>query len=100
MQDIKIPEPDEGKEEILRSSGPSDAVKVKFSKFIQLVATHDFEEVMKQHGDEDVAISGDLLTDLANSHEEASRDQGRKLSIILLAGIIIGIVITYLVTRF
>jgi hypothetical protein len=28
---------------------PAEKVKVKFANFVQLVATHDFEGVMKKH---------------------------------------------------
>ena len=78
---------------------PGEKVKVKFEKFVQLVATHDFEEVMKRHAEEDVILSTNLLTDLANAHEEAP-NEGKKLPIVLIVGVIIGVVITYLVIRF
>ena len=82
-----------------KKNEPGDKVKVKFEKFVQLVATHDFEGVMKRHAEEDVILSTNLLTDLANAHEEAP-SEARKIPIILIVGIIIGIAITYLINRF
>lgn len=82
-----------------KNQEPGERVKVKFDKFVQLVATHDFEDVMKRHGNEDVILSTNLLTDLANAHEEAPPESGRKLPIIFIIGIIIGVVLTYLVIR-
>lgn len=78
---------------------PGEKVKVKFEKFVQLVATHDFEGVMKHHADEDIILSTNLLTDLANAHEEQP-NENKKLPIFLIVGIIIGVVLTYLIIRF
>lgn len=78
---------------------PSEKVKVKFDKFVQLVATHDFTGIMKQYEHEDVILSTNLLTDLANAHEEP-RDPSRKLPIFLLVGVLIGVILTYLIIRF
>lgn len=82
-----------------REEEPGEKVRVRFEKFVQLVATHDFEEVMKRHAEEDIILSTNLLTDLANAHEE-EQGQGKKLPIIFIIGIIIGVVLTYLVIRF
>lgn len=112
MHDIKIPDspgssgskkPDF---EVTRVSAaeakhePGEKVKVKFDKFVQLVATHDFEEVMKQHAEEDIILSTNLLTDLANAHEEAEPASKSKLPVIFIVGIIVGVVVTYLILRF
>lgn len=95
MQDIKIP--DSHEEEIPHE--PSEAVKMKFSKFVQLMASHNFDEVMQAHADEDIVVSTNLLADIASCHEELKQDDSRKLPLMLLVGIIIGIVITYLVIQ-
>lgn len=113
MHDIKIPDSgsaSHGKKsdfEVTHVSSaeakgqePGEKVKVKFEKFVQLVATHDFEEVMKRHAEEDIILSTNLLTDLANAHEEEQPESGKKLPIVLIIGIIIGVVLTYLVIRF
>lgn len=79
---------------------PSEKVKVKFTKFVQLVATHDFEEVMQKHGDDDIVLNSNLLTDLASAHQEEEEKRDPKLPIFLIVGVIIGVVITYLILRF
>lgn len=112
MHDIKIPDP-HGKKSTFEVSQvtslaakapelkiePGEKVKVKFEKFVQLVATHDFEGVMKGHANEDIILSTNLLTDLANAHEEEPT-QSRKTPIIFIVGIIIGVAVAYLVIRF
>lgn len=72
-------------------------VKVKFEKFVNLVASHAYEEVFDKHRDESVIISTDLLTDLANSHEEKGGES--KLPLIFVVGIVLGIGITWLLLR-
>lgn len=79
---------------------PGEKVKVKFEKFVQLVATHDFEEVMKQHAEDDIILNSNLLTDLASAHQEEEEKRDPKLPIFLIVGVIIGVVITYLILRF
>lgn len=118
MHDIKIPDSREGGQS--RAAGakktdfeithvgaeeekkhePSEKVKVKFTKFVQLVATHDFEEVMQKHGDDDIVLNSNLLTDLASAHQEEEEKRDPKLPIFLVVGVIIGVVITYLILRF
>lgn len=84
-------------EESTDDESVSEKVKVRFDKFVQLVAMHDFEKVLEKSGDEEVTVSTNLLTDLANAHNGSS---DRKFSYVFVAGLIIGIVVTYLlVTR-
>lgn len=83
-----------------RGYEPSEKVKVKFEKFVQLVATHNFEEVMKRHAEDDVILSTNLLADLANAHEEMPEESRSKMPVIFVVGILLGVVITYLVVRF
>lgn len=113
MQDIKIPDSHDKDPQRIKpdfevtkvepgeaaEAEASERVKVKFDNFVQLVATHNFEEVMQKHGKEDLILSTNLLTDLANAHEERS-GENKKLPIFFIAGVIIGVVITYLVVRF
>lgn len=102
MQDIVIPDQPQGEgsgDEEAYEADAGDFVKVKFSKFVQLVASHDFEEVMKERGNEDVLIPPNLLTDLANAHAEQGSET-RKLPVMFLIGIILGIIVTYLVLQF
>ena len=75
---------------------PHEKVKLKFEKFVALVASHDYEDVFDRHRNEDVIISTDLLTDLANAHEEKG---DRKIPLIFIFGIILGIVITWILLK-
>lgn len=73
-----------------------DKVKVKFEKFVNLIANHSYEEIFEKHQDEDVIISTDLLADLANAHEEKGE---RKTPVIFLFGILLGVILTWLLLR-
>lgn len=72
---------------------PRDLIKVKFEKFVQLVATKDFLTILEKNKDEDVVISSNLLTELASAVEEKSE---KKSPVIFLVGLAIGVIITYL----
>lgn len=108
MHDIKIPDPS-GKKPVFgitqvtadeaKAPEPGEKVKVKFKNFVELVATHNFEGVMNEHSTEDIILSTNLLTDLANAHEEVPDQSKRMLPIILIVGIIIGVLVTYLLIR-
>ncbi|MFH1533824.1 MAG: hypothetical protein ABID64_02740 [Nitrospirota bacterium] len=76
---------------------PRTRVKVKFDKFVNLIASHAYEEVFDQHVDDDIIVSTDLLTDLANAHEEKS---DRKMPVIFLVGIILGVGLTWLLLKY
>lgn len=72
---------------------PKDTVRVKFGKFVHLVANHDFKEVIAANKDEDIIMSSNLLTELAGSHD--SRGE-RRIPLVFLVGIAIGVVLTYI----
>lgn len=76
---------------------PHDKVKVKFDKFVNLIATHAYQEIFDKHLDEDVIISTDLLTDLANAQEE--KNGSKKIPVFFIIGIVIGVLITWLLLR-
>jgi hypothetical protein len=80
------------------SVSAADKVKVKFDKFITLVATHTYEDILKKNADEDVIISTNLLTDLANAHDDSS-GSSKKVPILFGLGILIGVVVTWLILR-
>lgn len=75
------------------STEPKDYIKVKFDKFVQLVASRDFLSVLEQNRDEEIVMSSNLLTELAGAVEEKSE---KKTPVIFLVGLAIGVVITYL----
>lgn len=72
---------------------PRDTIKVKFGKFVQLVSNHDFGDVIDQHADEEILMSSNLLTELAGSHDKREE---RKIPLVFLVGIAIGVVLTYI----
>lgn len=75
---------------------PHDKVRVKFDKFVNLISTHAYEEIFDKHQDEDVIVSTNLLTDLANAQEEKS---DKKLPFIFLIGILIGIGVAWFLLK-
>lgn len=75
---------------------PHDKVKVKFDKFVNLIATHAYEEIIEKHLDEDVIISTNLLTDLANAHEEK---EDKKMPLVFIVGILLGVILTYFLVK-
>lgn len=114
MEDIKIPV-DQGDEPFhtrklsqqvpqqdsvfLDESAIGTKVRISFSKFVQLVVNHSFEEVVEKNQDAEIIISTNLLSDLANAHPE-SEEQPKKMPVILfIIGLGLGIVITYFLVK-
>lgn len=75
---------------------PKDLIRVKFEKFVQLVASKDFLSVLEKNKDEDIVLSSNLLTELASAVEEKSE---KKSPVIFLVGLAIGVIITYLLIK-
>ena len=71
-------------------------ISVKFPKFIQLVATHDFDEIIERHKYEDLVISSDLLVDLAGSAPVSEEVHESKFSWVFL-GLMMGLIGTSIV---
>lgn len=78
------------------AADPKDLIKVKFEKFVQLVATKDFLSVLEKNRNEDVILSSNLLTELASAVEEKGE---KKSPVIFLVGLAIGVIITYLLVN-
>lgn len=76
---------------------PGDLVKVRFDKFVQLVATHNFEEVLKNHAEEDIVMNSNLLMDLASAHEDT--DDSKKQSMMIGVGVLIGLVVALIMFK-
>ncbi len=74
----------------------STMVKLKFDKFVTLIASRDSEDVFDKHMDEDVIISAELLTDLAST---ADVKEGNKTPFIFLVGILLGIAVTWILLK-
>ncbi len=81
------------------TSRVNDKVKIKFDKFVNLIATHAYEDVVRKHADDDVIISTDLLADIANAHDEEESDTGHKIPMIFIIGIALGIALTYILFK-
>jgi hypothetical protein len=67
-------------------------VKVTFGRFVALVANHSFNEVVERNQDEEVILSTNLLTDLANARRFAPSTRG---SVMVLGGVLLGILFGY-----
>ncbi|MCK9186681.1 hypothetical protein M0P48_04570 [Candidatus Gracilibacteria bacterium] len=78
---------------------PNDKVRIKFDKFVNLIATHAYEDIVEKHSDEDVIISTDLLADIANAHDEEEPQSGHKVPLIFVVGIVLGIALTYILFK-
>jgi hypothetical protein len=89
---IKV-SPQENGEMANVASKPKDLIKVKFEKFVTLVASKDFLSVLERNRDEDIVLSSNLLTELASATEEK---QEKKSPVIFLVGLALGVIITYL----
>lgn len=72
---------------------PKDTVRVRFSKFVQLVANRDFSEVVNANPDEEIIMSSNLLTELAGASDQRGE---KKVPLVFLVGIAIGVVLTYI----
>ncbi len=88
--------PSEGNVPSNVAADPKDLIRVKFEKFVQLVASKDFLSVLEKNKDEDIVLSSNLLTELASAVEEKSE---KKSPVIFLVGLAIGVIITYLLIK-
>lgn len=70
----------------------SDYVKITFGRFVKLVANHSFVEVVEANKDEEVILTTNLLTDLANARRFAPNTRG---PLMILGGLVLGILIGY-----
>lgn len=84
---------DSGKTQVFEETAPRDLVKVKFAKFVQLVTSRDCADVIDANLDEDVVMSSNLLTELAGAHDEREE---KKIPLVFLVGLAIGVVLTYI----
>ncbi|MFT7183882.1 MAG: hypothetical protein ACI9QC_000207 [Oceanicoccus sp.] len=85
-----------GKPEVVHASGinASDYVKITFDRFVALVANHSFSDVVENNRNEEVIISTNLLTDLANSRRFVP---STKVPLMILGGIVVGILAGYFI---
>ncbi len=84
---------DAAAERILQEMIPKETVKIKFGKFVNLVSSRDFGEVITANVDQDIIISSNLLTELAGAQDKREE---KKVPLVFLVGIAIGVVLTYI----
>lgn len=72
---------------------PRETIKVKFGKFVQLVQNHDFIDVIEAHAEDEIIMTSNLLTDLAGAHDKREE---KKIPLVFVVGIVIGVVLTYI----
>lgn len=70
-----------------------DVIKVKFGSFVQLVANRDMEDAVAANFDQDIILSSNLLTELASARDQREE---KKIPLVFLVGIAIGVVLTYI----
>lgn len=85
---------DDGRSSHPSGVNPSDYVKITFDRFVALVANHSFLEVVERNKDEEVILSTNLLTDLANAKRFSPNT---RLPMMVMGGIAVGILLGYLV---
>ncbi|OIP81329.1 hypothetical protein COW94_01365 [Candidatus Peregrinibacteria bacterium CG22_combo_CG10-13_8_21_14_all_44_10] len=91
--DDDLPDLDAEIERDVSSEGePASKVKITFGRFVKLVANHSFLDIVEKNSDQEIIISTNLLTDLANAHDGQTE---RKLPIVFILGIVIGVAVTY-----
>lgn len=93
MPKMKVTSIEQDEEEQSVANEPKDIIKVKFGTFVQLVASRDVMEVIEAHKDQEIIMSSNLLTELASTSD--SREE-KKIPIVFLVGIAIGVVLTYI----
>ena len=74
----------------------SDYVKITFARFVALVGNHSFVEVIEKNGNEEVILSANLLTDLANSKRFSPNTKG---PLMIIGGILTGFLIAYILFK-
>lgn len=72
---------------------PKDIIKVRFGTFVNLVSNHDMEEVVAENAEKEIIMEANLLTELAGSRDQREE---KKIPLVFLVGIAIGVVLTYI----
>jgi hypothetical protein len=76
----------------------SSKIKIKFGKFVELVAKHSYVDVIEKNADHEIVIDANLLADLANSHDDEEENPYQKW-ILIGIGLVVGIFVAYLVLK-
>ena len=70
-----------------------DLIKVKFGTFVNLISNRDLEDIFEANVDQNIVMSSNLLTEMASSRDKREE---RKIPLVFLVGIAIGVVLTYI----
>lgn len=81
----------------LNSVRSSHMVRIRFDKFVTLLAKYDFEDLINKFEDQDLIISTDLLADLANV--PTPEPEEKKPPYLFIAGIVLGIIVTWALVK-
>ena len=76
--------------------GTGDKIKIKFGKFLNLLANKDYEELFAKYQNEDVTIEADLLTEIATPQEEK---KSNKVPLFFFVGIVLGVALTWMILK-
>ncbi len=68
-------------------------IKVRFGTFVNLIANRELEEVFDANADQQIIMNSNLLTELASSKD---RREDKKIPLVFVVGIAIGVVLTYI----
>jgi argonaute-like protein implicated in RNA metabolism and viral defense len=106
MDDIYIPDENEDEEQVAfekqpiedeRANHPSGVnasgyIRITFDRFVTLVASRSFLEVVERNKNEDVILSTNLLTDLANARRYSPNT---RTPLLVLGGLTVGILLGF-----
>lgn len=72
-------------------------IKLKFARFLKLVVSRDFDELISMYKDEEVIVDADFLVELASESGkpvEQAEEQSSTSSV--LTGVLIGVLISFI----
>lgn len=79
--------------ERLDEASAREFIKVRFGTFVNLIANRELEEVFDANADQQIIMNSNLLTELAGSKD---RREDKKIPLVFVVGIAIGVVLTYI----
>ncbi len=71
----------------------TELIKVRFGTFVNLIANRELEDVFDSNAEQQIIMNSNLLTELASSKD---RREDKKIPLVFVVGIVIGIVLTYI----
>lgn len=72
-------------------------IKLKFARFLKLVVSRDFDELMSLYKDEEVIVDADFLVELASeSKQDDPEPESQSMTSSVLTGVLIGVLISFI----